>query len=646
MGRLTAVITNSGLALRRLTVVGRRAVPTGEATLSRPTDLPETVALLNSTAFSSATTQLAAQLGRDTAPVRAEAAGYVREMAATHHPSVVRAWHRIAAWLVRGYDIITNEEELAELRKLDRKHTLIFLVSHRSYLDEFALPPSLVKAGISPCFGMAGANLDFFPLGTLARRNGIVHVRRASGDMPVYRLALRAMVGRMVADGNNLVWSIEGGRTRTGKLRPPRYGLLRYVIDAVDSVCAEDALIVPVSIMYDQLPLHEVELMASESRGSHKQPENLRWLVGYARGLENRLGRIYLDFGTPVPVYERLLALRAEGLDDRQVVERIALDTCHRINRTTPVSATAAVCVALLGADRGLTLCEVCATVAPLADYLSVRGWPVAGATDLTDRATVARTLQDLVRSGVLTRYDGGPDTVWAIGDNQHLIAAVYRNSAVHVLLVRAITELALLAIIRTPNGDIRTAWQEALALRELLKFDFFFAGRAEFAEELWDEVAIMAGSKDRPAAVSRSDATAWLADSAPLVAHLVLRPYIDAYRVVAEGLVSLDVDDAFDEGHFLDSCLRLAGQWQLQRRIASAESVSREMFGTALKMARHRGLVPDDPGGTDIAPRRRELVGQLDLMQRSIEILAAGISPPVQPDSYAGNGAANSALA
>jgi glycerol-3-phosphate O-acyltransferase len=119
----------------------------------------------------------------------------------------------------------------------------------------------------------------------------------------------------------------------------------------------------------------------------------------------------------------------------------------------------------------------------------------VAGDADLTDRATLAQTLRDLVESGLLTCYDGGPDTVWGVGDNQHLVAAVYRNSAVHVLLMRAIAELSLLAIIRTPNGDNRTGWRAALALRELLKFDFFFAGRAEFAEELWDEIAIMAGT-------------------------------------------------------------------------------------------------------------------------------------------------------
>ena len=135
------------------------------------------------------------------ADVRVEAAVYVREMAASHVPVVVRAWQAISAWMVRGFQVVIDDDDLATLRALDRDHALIFLISHRSYLDQFSFPPRLTQEGISPTFGLAGANLNFFPLGTLARRNGFVPVRRATGDLPVYRLALRALVGQMVASG-------------------------------------------------------------------------------------------------------------------------------------------------------------------------------------------------------------------------------------------------------------------------------------------------------------------------------------------------------------------------------------------------------------------------------------------------------------
>lgn len=594
--------------------------PNGSGSAHRPDDVQE---LLSSDRFLGATAQLASQLGRDLAEVRAEAAGYVREMAATHVPSVVRTWQAWSAWMVRGFQVVIDDDDLARLRALDRDHALVFLISHRSYLDQFSFPPRLAQGGISPTFGLAGANLNFFPLGTLARRNGFIPVRRATGDLPVYRLALRALVAQMVVSGRNLVWSIEGGRTRTGKLRPPRYGLLRYVTDAVESVGSQRTLAVPVSILFDQLPLHEVKLMAAESRGLPKKPENVRWLLSYARGLQHRLGRIYIDFGSPVPLHERMVALRAEGLTDRQVVERVALEICHRLNQATPVTATAAVCVAMLGEDRALTLDEVCATVAPLARYLGARGWRVAGGADLTDRASVSQTLHALVGSGVLTCYAEGPTTVWGIGDDQHLIAAVYRNSAIHVLVSRAIAELALLAIVRTPGATKRTGWETALGVRELLKFDFFFAGRDEFADELWDEFAIMTGrSHDRDAPLDTAEAARTLDESDLLVAHLVLRPFIDAYRVVAEELANLGSDAEIEERELLKRCLRLGWQWSLQHRITE-ESVSGEMFATALKMARHRRLLDADRTATEVSESRAALVAELTALQASIGELA-----------------------
>ena len=57
----------------------------------------------------------------------------------------------------------------------------------------------------------------------------------------------------------------------------------------------------------------------------------------------------------------------------------------------------------MLAADRALTLDEVLATVAPMAGYIESRRWPVAGAANLTDRATIRRTLAG---AGRLRRAD------------------------------------------------------------------------------------------------------------------------------------------------------------------------------------------------------------------------------------------------
>jgi glycerol-3-phosphate O-acyltransferase len=578
-------------------------------------------AVLRAPWFNERVHELAQQLGRDDGSVLQEAAVYLREISATHEKLVTESWNRFGRWLLRGYDMILDDEALTRLRALDRKHSLIFLISHRSYLDIWVMPVALRSAGIRPFFGFAGANMMFFPFGTVAKRTGYMRLRRSTVDAPVYRLALRSLEGQLVASRENIVWSIEGGRTRTGKLRPPRYGLLRYLVDAVESVDGPEALIVPVSLVYDQLPPHEVQVTTSEALGEGKRPEDIRWLVSFASRLHQRLGRVFVDIGEPLPLRQRLTELRAEDPEAKHAVERVALDVSHRINRVAPVTATAAVCVALLAADRALTLDGVLATVRPLADYLRQRGWPVAGAADLTDRSTVRRTLQELVASGVLTSYSGGTEAVWGIGPHAHLVAAFYRNSAIHVLLLRAITELALLAVAQRPDGSALTAWDQALRLRELLKFDFFFPRRRDLPAELRAEAELI--HPDAPSLsdeVSQIDAQRWLERARFHVAHLVLRPYLDAYLVVADRLAVWDFDEPLDEDAFLHECLRVGRQWVLERRLASEESLSTETFRRALSLARHRDLLGTaDPTGTY---HRAAFLQEIEEVRRDVAVI------------------------
>ena len=83
-------------------------------------------------------------------------------------------------------------------------------------------------------YTFGGANLNFFPMGGIASRSGVIFIKRSTSDVPVYRLALRAYIAQHLKNKSNLAWSIEGGRTRTGKLRPPVHGILKYLTDAVE----------------------------------------------------------------------------------------------------------------------------------------------------------------------------------------------------------------------------------------------------------------------------------------------------------------------------------------------------------------------------------------------------------------------------
>jgi glycerol-3-phosphate O-acyltransferase len=595
----------------------------GDKLPSRDVDRPVDIdALAGDPGFTDALEDLAGRIGRDRVEVAANARGCLDELSASFDPVAVGAWRRFGTALTRAYDVIADEAALAELRELDRAHSLVWLPSHRSYLDLWVLPAVLAARGFAPAYGLGGANLNFFPFGTLARRTGVIFVRRTVADDAVYKLVLREYVGQLARNRVNLAWAIEGGRTRTGKLRPPRYGLLRYLTDAVEANDGPEVLMVPVSIVYDQL--HELASMTAEARGMPKSPEDIRWLVRFARQQSRRLGHVYVDVGEPVRLRERLASYGAEESTSGHTVERIALDVCHRINRATRVTPTALVTLALLSADRALTLDQVISTIEPTARYAAIRRWPVAGGVRLTERNAVERTLAELTRTGIVSAFEGGTDTVWRIAEGQHLIAAFYRNTAIHLLVNRAIGEIALLTAAEGGTDDPRAAYEAALALRELLKFEFFFAAREEFGEEMRAEMSIIDPeweTRNASAGQSGVQARRWLEQARPHVAHLVLRPFLDAYLVVAERLAAHPAADAVDQDAFLGECLSVGQQWTLQRKLASDESVTLELFRTALRLAGHRDLL--GPGDADLTARRRAFAAQVRDATRRLSVIA-----------------------
>jgi glycerol-3-phosphate O-acyltransferase len=621
-------------AVRRVRDLARAALPrsVGERLPAAPPR--EVTELLHDKRFQRAVAAAAEEQGRDEEEVWEEVKGYLHEMAAAHDDRTAQGWARMGDWFLRAYDVLVDEDDMQELRRLDRSHSLALAFSHRSYLDGMVIPNALSSRRFSPTYTFGGANLNLPVIGTVASRTGLIFIRRATQEIPVYRLALRSYIRQMVINKRNLAWSIEGGRTRTGKLRPPVHGILKYLTDAVEDQDAgddaPDVQVVPLSVVYDQL--HEVSLMTEEARGASKTPEDWRWLVRFARLQRNRLGRAYLTVGEPFSLRERMAELAAEGVTGHQAVERVALDISHRINRATPVTTTAIVSLALLGADRALTVDEVLETVEPLAAYIDARQWPVAGGADLRDRSTIRRALAELTRSGVLTAYDRGTEPVWKIGDDQHLVAAFYRNTVIHILVERAIGELALLTVSELepgaelpPGGELEVGWEEAKRMRDLLKFEFFFPSRAGFEDDLRTELRLLVG--EGVTEMSPAKARELLVGARPHLAHLVLRPFLDAYLVVADRLADHG-DGPVDEADLLADSLAVGQQWALQRRVASEESISLELFRTALALARHKGLLE---GGEGIGSAREAFAAELRDSVRRVTIIGEIAGEPVQ---------------
>jgi glycerol-3-phosphate O-acyltransferase len=246
--------------------------------------------------------------------------------------------------------------------------------------------------------------------------------------------------------------------------------------------------------------------------------------------------------------------------------------------------------MALLWADRALTVDQLLALVGRYADYVEARRIPVT-CRPIATRDTVVRGLAALQRHGVVTRNDRGREVVYLVQPEQRIAAAYHRNSILHFFVVPAVVDLAT-------ADDAGSLHDEALRLRDLLKFEFFFEEKGEFLAEVDAEAA----APERPV-------------TAPF-----LRPFLEAYWATAEALASHG-DASVDADTLTTEASGLAEQFLLQQRIYCADAVSTSYVDGAVRLADHRGLLS---GGPDLADRRAELAAELHTLVRRVRVAQA----------------------
>lgn len=572
---------------------------------------------------------LAQKLGKPVDTVRREAEVRLEEMVTTRSRGWTWLWdHALGPAHTRAFTVVADGAAIARLKKLNEKHALVFLPSHRSYADVFITSKTLTEHGLRRPSILGGDNLRFFPMGPIARHSGGVFIRRSFKNDDIYKAMLQEYLTHLVAQGENLEWYMEGGRSRTGKLRPPKYGLLSYLVYAIRSGAAEDVVLVPTSITYDQL--HEVEAMMSQETSGNKPKEGLPWLIDYARTQQTWIGQVHLRFGEPMSLAERLTEAAEDRDRNRYLIEKTAFEVFKRINDATPVTQQALATLALLtSGDRALTLDQVFRQLAPLLDYLKARSLPVSQVEALRHHHGVMATLDTLVKTGVVSRFECGIEPVYRISAGKHAVAAYYRNSAIHWFINRAILELAMWKAARSGAEDlVKAGKQQTLALRDLLKFEFIFSDRAGFREELLAESDLFDPDWRNRIATARQRID-MITDAPFLISPTVLPTFLEAYFIVADRLAARPAGAAIEEKGFLDECMAVGHQYVLQQRVVHPECLSRELFGNALRLAANRELLA--PGGADLSNRRaafaRECESHMDAM---IELERLRLQPRV----------------
>ncbi|MGD0022734.1 MAG: 1-acyl-sn-glycerol-3-phosphate acyltransferase, partial [Smithellaceae bacterium] len=299
----------------------------------------------------------AAREKKDIAVLEKEARRYLDEIAADYNETFVQLWLKALTWLWNNiYDgLVIDMEGLAKLRNISKKMPFVVIPCHRSHVDYLLFSYVLYVNNIQLPFIAAGDNLSFFPMGYIFRRSTAFFLRRSFRGNEIYAEALAKYIGIMLREGLPLEFFIEGGRSRTGKMVMPKYGLLSMVIQALQDKYCDNFAAIPVFIGYDRVI--EEKSYLEELAGAPKSPDNTTEIIKTSKILRKRYGRVYVNIGEPIIMKSYLEAQEKQiskmALEERQsLYRRIGYDIVLEINKVSVVTPFSLVAAVILSHDR------------------------------------------------------------------------------------------------------------------------------------------------------------------------------------------------------------------------------------------------------------------------------------------------------
>jgi glycerol-3-phosphate O-acyltransferase len=291
-----------------------------------------------------------------------QAKKYVNEIAADYRPGLIRLAEKI---LTKIWNKIYNGIEVRHADKVralaQNGHEIIYVPCHRSHMDYLLLTYVIYHEGLVTPHIAAGINLNFRPVGGLLRKAGAFYLRRSFAGNKLYTAVFREYLELLFNKGYSVKYFPEGGRSRTGRLLPPKTGMLAMTLQALIKGINRPVSIVPVYIGYEHVM--EVSSYLKELNGTGKKKESFLQIFSAIRKLKN-YGYGFLNFGEPINLTNYLdqkapdWRKEQENSGDKKpkwltpVVNELATDVMGRINQTAAISGMSICAICLLSAKK------------------------------------------------------------------------------------------------------------------------------------------------------------------------------------------------------------------------------------------------------------------------------------------------------
>ena len=327
------------------------------------------------------------------------------------------------------------------MQTVDPDSAVIFVINHRSNMD-YVLVTYMVSSASALSYAV-GEWARVWLLQSVIRSMGGYFVRRDSRE-PLYRKVLARYVHMAIAGGLTQAMFPEGGLTRDGKLRPPKLGLLSYMVSSFDPKGARDALFVPVGINYDRVIEDRIQV------GTLKTPEGEKprfrfsagTLVAFLaqntwlrlRGKLYRYGYACVSFGRPLSLRQYVAE---RGIDFRMLdeqrrfaeIETLGETLMQKVGEVVPALPVALVSTVVLAAGRPLSALELKGAVVDLMVRLGE-----SGAHIHIPRADQDYALEVGLRMLLLRHLVEEENGLYRANPQEELLLRYYANSIAHLI--------------------------------------------------------------------------------------------------------------------------------------------------------------------------------------------------------------------
>ncbi|STZ00495.1 Glycerol-3-phosphate acyltransferase [Moraxella lacunata] len=404
--------------------------------------------ILASPVVQTAIEQESATTGKSINEVKKEAAGYIGEITSDYSHSVVRFFDHFLTWLwERLYDGV-EVRHFERVRKLAPDHQIIYVPCHRSHMDYLLLSYVIYKRGLRIPYIAAGDNLNIPVLGEILRSGGAFFMRRSFKGNALYSTVFKEYLHTLMQRAVPIEYFIEGGRSRSGRLLPPKLGMLAMTVGSYLRDPAKPVVFVPTYISYERIM--EGATYVGELKGKPKESENLLSLIKTAQKIERVFGTVHLSFGEPLHLTHFLdkfnvktgkdtLALSPDEQADNDkqthaMVTNIGVKIMQNINKSAVVNPVSLLALVLLSTPKSAL--DEAQAMEQIALYQRIaQALPYDSDTFVTDMNP-----KDILAYGLqLELIERTPHVLGdmiKVADKQAPLLSYFKNNILHVFIL------------------------------------------------------------------------------------------------------------------------------------------------------------------------------------------------------------------